>query len=61
MENTLNKDLSEGEEDALTRVYNLLRPGDPPNIETARGLLERPSSNLSVTTWVTLDDIVLTA
>ena len=41
MENTLNKDPSEGEEDALTRVYNLLRPGDPPNIETARGLLER--------------------
>ena len=41
MENTLNKDPSTDEEDALTRVYNLLRPGDPPNIETARGLLER--------------------
>ena len=41
MENTLNKDPSEDEEEALTRIYNLLRPGDPPNIETARGLLER--------------------
>ena len=41
MENTLKKDPSEDEEDALTRIYNLLRPGDPPNIETARGLLDR--------------------
>jgi len=41
LENTLKKDPSENEEDALTRIYNLLRPGDPPNIETARGLLER--------------------
>ena len=41
LENTLKKDPSENEEDALTRVYNLLRPGDPPNIETARGLLDR--------------------
>ena len=41
IENTLKKDPSEDEEDALTRIYNLLRPGDPPNIETARALLER--------------------
>ena len=41
IENTIKKDPSESEEDALTRIYNLLRPGDPPNIETARGLLER--------------------
>ena len=41
LENTLKKDPSESEEDALTRIYNLLRPGDPPNIETARGLLDR--------------------
>ena len=41
LENTIKKDPSESEEDALTRIYNLLRPGDPPNIETARGLLER--------------------
>ena len=41
LENTLKKDPSEDEEDALTRIYNLLRPGDPPNIETARGLLDR--------------------
>jgi DNA-directed RNA polymerase subunit beta len=41
LENTLKKDPSDGEGDALTRLYNLLRPGDPPNIETARGLLDR--------------------
>jgi len=41
IENTIKKDPSESEEDALTRIYSLLRPGDPPNIETARGLLER--------------------
>ena len=41
LENTLKKDPSESSEDALTRIYNLLRPGDPPNIETARNLLDR--------------------
>ncbi|MFA6110644.1 MAG: DNA-directed RNA polymerase subunit beta [Candidatus Latescibacterota bacterium] len=41
IESTLRKDPCEGEEDALTRIYNLLRPGDPPNIQTARGLLDR--------------------
>lgn len=39
--NTLQKDPCDSEEEALGRIYNLLRPGDPPNIETARGLLER--------------------
>ena len=41
LENTLKKDPSENEEDALTRIYNLLRPGDPPNIQTACSLLDR--------------------
>jgi len=39
--NTLAKDPCDNEEEALSRIYNLLRPGDPPNIETARALLER--------------------
>ena len=39
--NTLVKDTSTGEEDALKRIYNLLRPGDPPSIDTARALLDR--------------------
>lgn len=39
--NTLAKDPCDNEEEALSRIYSLLRPGDPPNIETARGLLER--------------------
>ncbi len=44
IENTLRKDPCEderGEEDALYRIYALLRPGDPPNVETARQFLER--------------------
>ena len=39
--NTLDKDPCDNEEEALARIYSLLRPGDPPNIETARGLLDR--------------------
>ena len=39
--NTLAKDPCDSDEEALSRIYSLLRPGDPPNIETARGLLER--------------------
>ena len=39
--NTLDKDPCDNEEEALSRIYSLLRPGDPPNIETARGLIER--------------------
>ena len=39
--NTLAKDPCDNDEEALSRIYSLLRPGDPPNIETARGLLER--------------------
>jgi DNA-directed RNA polymerase subunit beta len=39
--NTLKRDPSKSEEEALYRIYSLLRPGDPPNVETARGLLER--------------------
>ena len=38
---TLEKDPTSGREDALKRIYNLMRPGDPPNIETARALLDR--------------------
>jgi DNA-directed RNA polymerase subunit beta len=39
--NTLDKDPCDNDEEALSRIYSLLRPGDPPNIETARNLLER--------------------
>jgi DNA-directed RNA polymerase subunit beta len=39
--NTLAKDTTSGEEEALKRIYNLLRPGDPPSIDTARSLLDR--------------------
>jgi DNA-directed RNA polymerase subunit beta len=39
--NTLKRDPTRDEDEALQRIYSLLRPGDPPNIETARNLIER--------------------
>jgi DNA-directed RNA polymerase subunit beta len=41
LKNTLKKDPTANEEEALRAIYSLLRPGDPPNIETARLALER--------------------
>jgi DNA-directed RNA polymerase subunit beta len=41
LKNTLRKDPTGDEEGALKAIYSLLRPGDPPNIETARIALER--------------------
>jgi len=41
LKNTLKKDPTANEEEALKAIYALLRPGDPPNIETARQALER--------------------
>jgi DNA-directed RNA polymerase subunit beta len=38
---TLRKDSTPNEEAALKKIYTLLRPGDPPSLETARALLER--------------------
>ncbi len=38
---TLKKDTSPDQEAALKKIYNLIRPGDPPNLETARALLQR--------------------
>jgi DNA-directed RNA polymerase subunit beta len=39
--NTLRKDPTNDEEEALYAIYSLLRPGDAPNVETARTALER--------------------
>jgi DNA-directed RNA polymerase subunit beta len=41
LKNTLRKDPTKDEEGALKAIYSLLRPGDPPNLETARIALER--------------------
>jgi DNA-directed RNA polymerase subunit beta len=38
---TIKKDTSANQESALKKIYNLIRPGDPPNLETARSLLQR--------------------
>jgi len=39
--NTLRKDPTQNQDEALRRFYSLLRPGDPPNEEVARALFER--------------------
>jgi DNA-directed RNA polymerase subunit beta len=41
LKNTLKKDPTHDEEGALKAIYSLLRPGEPPNLETARVALER--------------------
>lgn len=39
--NTLEKDEARDEETALRHIYSLLRSGEPPDLETARGLLDK--------------------
>ena len=41
IKNTLAKDPTHSESDALQAIYSLLRPGDAPNLETARLQLQR--------------------
>src|SRR5688572_1656561 len=41
IKNTLRKDPTESEEEALHAIYSLLRPGEAPNVETARTALDR--------------------
>ena len=41
VKNTLRKDPTDSEEEALNAIYSLLRPGEAPNIATARAALER--------------------
>ncbi len=41
VKNTIGKDPTSSEEEALKQIYSFLRPGDAPNIETARAALER--------------------
>ncbi|MBZ0268208.1 DNA-directed RNA polymerase subunit beta [bacterium] len=38
---TLRKDRAKSQEEALAKIYNLLRPGDPPSAETTKGLLDK--------------------
>jgi DNA-directed RNA polymerase subunit beta len=39
--NTLKKDTMHTQEEALTRIYNLLRPGEPPRQDSAREILSK--------------------
>ena len=41
IKNTIKKDPTESEEEALYAIYSLLRPGDAPNVQTARLALEQ--------------------
>ena len=41
IKNTLAKDPTSGEREALNNIYSLVRPGEAPNIETARTALDR--------------------
>jgi DNA-directed RNA polymerase subunit beta len=41
IKNTLSKDPTHGEADALRSIYSLVRPGEAPNLETARTALDR--------------------
>jgi DNA-directed RNA polymerase subunit beta len=41
IKNTLTKDPTSNETEALQQIYSLLRPGDAPNLETARAQLQR--------------------
>jgi DNA-directed RNA polymerase subunit beta len=41
IKNTLGKDPTDSEKMALGQIYSLLRPGDAPNLETARQALDR--------------------
>ncbi|MCX7727320.1 MAG: hypothetical protein N2053_10790, partial [Chitinispirillaceae bacterium] len=39
--NTIEVDPTRSEEEAVLYFYSILRPGDPPNVETARNLVQR--------------------
>ena len=39
--NTIKKDPTSSREEALFKIYSLLRPGEPPSMESAESLLER--------------------
>ena len=39
--NTLGSDPTKSEEEALFLIYATMRPGDPPNVETARNFIQR--------------------
>jgi DNA-directed RNA polymerase subunit beta len=39
--NTLAADPTKSEEEALFLIYSTMRPGDPPNVETARSFIQR--------------------
>jgi DNA-directed RNA polymerase subunit beta len=41
LQQTLGKDNTHNREEALTEIYKILRPGEPPNMEVAQSLIEK--------------------
>ncbi len=39
IKNTLDKDFTETEEEALIEIYKKLRPGEPPTVDSSRNLI----------------------
>ncbi len=48
---TLERDNTKTEDEGLVEVYKRLRPGEPPTVDSARGLLENMFLNPNVTIW----------
>jgi DNA-directed RNA polymerase subunit beta len=44
--NTIKKDPTKTQEEALAKIYSLLRPGEPPTVEMAKSLLEKLFFNI---------------
>ncbi len=44
--NTIKKDATKSKEEALAKIYSLLRPGEPPTMEMAEALLEKLFFNI---------------
>ena len=40
IKNTLEKDITENESEALIEIYKKLRPGEPPTLDSAKGLIQ---------------------
>ncbi len=47
LENTMAKDTTKNKEEALKKIYNLIRPGEDPTIEIAQSLVDRMFFNQS--------------
>ena len=59
--NTLEKDNTNSQEEALVEIYKRLRPGEPPAVDSARSLFESLFFDPKSTTWPAWADTSSTA